>query len=108
MDPTEAFSAGRDASRAYVQTLSEAQAELGSLASPAGFEAYHEATQAAVNDARLVAQLMLHATERLRPVEDVTKEYELRLSPEALAKTRKRREEELARAQRMAGTHSAP
>ena len=102
LDPTEVYSEGRKASHAYVETLSEAQAELGALPPPAGFEEYHEATRAAVNDARLVAQLMLQAAEHRRAVEDVMKEYRLRLSPEALAKTQRRREEELARARRAA------
>lgn len=98
LDSTEVYSEGREASHAYVRTLSDAQAELGALVPPAGFEPYHEATRAAVNDARLVAQLMLQAAEHRRAVEDVMKAYQLRMSPRALAKTQQRRERELERA----------
>ncbi len=91
LDPTDVYAEGRAASEAYITVLSEAQTELGPIAPPAGFEDYHESTQTAVNDARLVAQLMLQAAEHRRPVEDVLKEYELRLSPKAIAKTQQRR-----------------
>ena len=91
LDPTDVYAEGRAASEAYIAIVGDAQAELGPIAPPAGFEAYHEATQAAVNDARLVAQLMLQAAEHRRAVDDVLKAYELRLSPKAIAKTQQRR-----------------
>ena len=72
------------------------------LFAPLGFELYHEATRASVNDARLVAQLMLQAAEHRRAVEDVLKAYELRLSPEAVAKTHERRAAELDKARHAA------
>ncbi len=102
LDETEVRAESREASQAYVETLSEAQAELGTLRPPSGFEDYHEATRAAVNDERLIAQLMLQASELRRPVEDVVKAYQLRLSPEALEKTRGRRAQAFERAQREA------
>lgn len=91
LDPTDVYAEGRAASEAYIAVVGVAQAELGPIAPPAGFEAYHEATRAAVNDARLVAQLMLQAAEHRRAVDDVLKAYELRLSPKAIAKTQERR-----------------
>ncbi len=107
LDSAHVYAEGREASQAYVETLSEAQVELGVLIPPAGFGAYHEATRAAVNDARLVAQLTLEAAEQRRAVEDVTDAYRLRLSPEALAKKQKRRSRELERARRAAETQPA-
>ena len=91
LDPTDVYAEGRAASEAYIEVVRAAQAELGPIAPPAGFEEYHEATRTAVNDARLVAQLMLQAAEHRRAVEDVLKAYELRLSPKAIAKTQERR-----------------
>lgn len=102
IDPTEVYEEGRDASSAYIETLLAAQTELGALTPPAGFELYHEATRASVNDARLVAQLMLQAAEHRRAVEDVLKAYELCLSPAAVAKTQERRGAELQKARRAA------
>ena len=102
LDQAEVRAESREASQSYVETLSEAQTELGTLLPPAGFEDYHEATRAAVNDARLIAQLMLQASELKRPVEDVVKAYQLRLSPEALKKTQERRAQAFKRAQRTA------
>ena len=102
LDQAEVRAESREASQSYVETLSEAQTELGALRPPAGFEDYHEATRAAVNDARLIAQLMLQASELKRPVGDVMKAYQLRLSPEALKKTQERRAQALERAQRTA------
>ncbi len=102
IDPTDAYAEGRAASEAYITVLSEAQIELGPIAPPAGFEDYHEATRTAVNDARLVAQLMLQAAEHRRAVDDVLKEYELRLSPKAIAKTQQRRALEFERGRRSA------
>ena len=102
LDQAEVRAESREASQSYVETLSEAQTELGALRPPAGFEDYHEATRAAVNDARLIAQLMLQASELKRPVEEVVKAYQLRLSPEALKKTQERRAQAFGRAQRTA------
>ena len=102
LDQVEVCAESREASRSYVETLSEAQTELGTLRPPTGFEDYHEATRAAVNDARLIAQLMLQASELKRPVEDVMEAYQLRLSPEALKKTQERRAQAFERAQRTA------
>jgi hypothetical protein len=102
LDQAEVCRESREASQSYVETLTEAQAELGMLQPPAGFEDYHDATRAAVNDARLIAQLMLQASELERPVEDVVKAYKLRLSPEALKQTQERRARAFEHAQRTA------
>ena len=101
-DETDVRAESREASESYVETLSQAQRELGMLRPPTGFDDYHEATRAAVNDARLIAQLMLQASEGQRPVEDVITAYQLRLSPEALEKTSARRAQAFKRAQREA------
>ncbi len=93
----------RAASAAYVETLSAAQIELGALPPPPGFAGYHEATRDAVNDHRLVAQLTLQAAERQRPASDATREYERRLSPQAIAASAKRRAREYKRALKSSG-----
>jgi len=103
LDPTDVYAEGRAASSAYIETLLNAQTKLGALLPPAGFELYHETTRAAINDARLVAQLMLQTAEHRRAIEDVLKAYQLRLSPEAVARTHERRARELDRARQTAG-----
>ena len=93
----------RAASAAYVETLSVTQTTLGALLPPPGFAGYHEATRAAVNDHRLVAQVSLQAAERQRPIADVLRAYERCLSPQAIAASAKRRAREYERALKSSG-----
>ncbi len=93
----------RAASAAYVETLSAAQTELGSLPPPPGFAGYHEATRAAVDDQRLVAQVTLQAAEQQRPASDVALAYERCLSPQAIAASAERRAREYERALKSSG-----
>ncbi|MCH8025589.1 MAG: sulfotransferase [Chloroflexi bacterium] len=93
----------RVASAAYVETVSAAQTELGALPPPAGFAGYHEATRAAVNDHRLVAQVTLQAAERQRPTSEASRTYEHCLSPEAIAASAKRRARAYKRALKSSG-----
>ena len=93
----------RAVSAAYVETLSAAQTELGSLPPPPGFAGYHEATRAAVNDHRLVAQVTLQAAERQRPASDAALAYQRCLSPQAIAAAAKRRAREYERALKSSG-----
>ena len=93
----------RAGSAAYVETLSAAQTELGSLPPPPGFAGYHEATRAAVDDHRLVAQVTLQAAERQRPIADVMRAYGRCLSPQAIAGSAKRRAREYERALKLSG-----
>jgi hypothetical protein len=100
LDETAVREESREASEAYVETMTQAQRELGTLRPPAGFEGYHEATRAAVNDARLIAQLMLQASEGKRPVADVVSGYDLRMSAVAIKETNARRQQALELARR--------
>ncbi len=93
----------RAASAAYVETLSAAQTELGALPPPPGFAGYHEATRAAVDDQRLVAQVTLQAAEGQRPASDVALAYERCLSPQAIAASAERRAREYERALKSSG-----
>lgn len=86
----------RVASSAYVDALSEVQAELGSIAPPPRLDRYHELTRAAVDRERLTAQLMLQATDgteaERRWLDEVTRAWRLGSSPEAVAEAQAERE----------------
>ncbi|MEX0786538.1 MAG: sulfotransferase [Dehalococcoidia bacterium] len=102
-EPPEVSDGLREASAAYVAVLSEAQRELGALPPPAGFERYHEATRAAIDGHRLVAQVALHVAEGVRAPDELDRAYQACLSPEAVAKAKQRREREYARALKSSG-----
>jgi hypothetical protein len=84
----------------YVEALSIAQVELGALAPPDGFERYHEAARAQVDDRRLVAQVALHVAQGKRAPDELARAWQACLSPEAVAKADRRREREYERATR--------
>ena len=98
------------ASAAYVEVLREAQAELGAQVAPALLERSHDSLRTWVDRERLVAQLMLQATEGEqaddRRLDTALRAWRQFSSPEAFAQGLEQRSREHQRALRRSGRSS--
>jgi len=109
----EALEETRAVSEAYVATLREAQAELGLLIPPRAFERYHDLTRQSVDHERLLAQLMLHASQTDGPapnreaLDGALTVWQRYCAPAPTAKASERRARECQRAVRGSGYQQA-